>query len=514
MGADQFLLPRLGAEVRVLLDRIVTAGDIGVDSRDAHDWALSRLIELRYVEESSINDTAFVCTSAGRYRWEIEILADEQRKANALQRQVIRQRVDERFSRLGLGTSTALAVCSPMPRLHSGVPARPWRAQGTWKAALAALFAAASVALVAVIGSTEPQDLRDWLFPPTLHTAVAPVDASKASTEQTVVIAAPITAPVDAPKASAEPTALVAPPVAATVTTPADAPKASAERTAMVAAPAAATGAASVDAPIANVERTELVAAHVPVTHTAPVDPDTGQAPATAVISTTAAPALTQQAVAATIDTTAPRHKGGHDTAIDQPAQDTRVPSATLAKVGDDGREGNAAVDRASPDDGGNWNAAATAAALIDSVVSDGREIATDLTTDVEGGFRLIAAAVLRAVADTNRSGSAGDAATQQARDDSPAPAAPATEPPSERGQSATLRPAIASGAASSRGGIVHAMAEQRVTAKVPAAHAGRADDDAQHAAVEQLNALSLSAARRGDVWRPDSPGIVAGRPL
>ena len=109
MGADQFL-PHLGAQARVLLDRIVASGDAGVGGRDTDDWVLSRLIELRYVEESTLDDTAFVCTPAGRHRWRIEILADEERAAIALCRQLIRHRLDERFTRLGIDTSTALTT--------------------------------------------------------------------------------------------------------------------------------------------------------------------------------------------------------------------------------------------------------------------------------------------------------------------------------------------------------------------------------------------------------------------
>lgn len=81
MGADQYLLPRLGAQARILLDRFVASGAGGVDRRDTDDWVLSRLVQLRYVEESTLGDTTFVCTAAGRHRWQIEMMADERRGA-------------------------------------------------------------------------------------------------------------------------------------------------------------------------------------------------------------------------------------------------------------------------------------------------------------------------------------------------------------------------------------------------------------------------------------------------
>src|SRR6202011_2188035 len=100
VGADQFLLPHLGTQARVLLDRIVASGADGVHRRDADGWVLSRLVDLRYAEESSLNDRVFVCTPAGRHRWLIEVQADQQREAIALRRQIIRHRLNERFSRL------------------------------------------------------------------------------------------------------------------------------------------------------------------------------------------------------------------------------------------------------------------------------------------------------------------------------------------------------------------------------------------------------------------------------
>ena len=500
MDADPLLLPHLGAQARILLDRIVASGADGVDRRDTPEWVLSRLIDLRYVEESALDDTAFVCTPAGRHRWQIEILADSQRNAAALRRQLIRHRLDERCSRLGIDASTALTTAySPSElRLHHCAPARSGPRPETktrLASALATLFAAAAAALVVTFGSTEPQDVQDWLFPPTQHAAAAPVDT---------------------PKANAEQGSLVAAPVAATVTAPIDPPIAIADLAALVAAPVAATVTAPVDPPIAIAERAALVAAPVVATVTAPVDLHTEETPGRAVVSADATPALTRQSAAVSLDTIAPSDKHGYNGITYQPEQDVRIPEGTPAKVEDAGRAGSAVAHAASPDDGAIQNAAVAAAALIGSAVSESGRIATDLAAGVERGFMPIAAALLHAVADTERPVSARDAVTHQAHDDLPAPVAPATEPPSERGQPATLQPAIASDTVVDRAAVIRAAPDQRVTAKGPAARAGNADVDPQHAVVERLNLLSLSAARRGDAWRPNGTGGTAetGRPL
>ena len=184
---------------RILLDRIVASGAAGVDRRDTDHWVLSRLIELRYVEESTLADTVFVCTPAGRHRWRIEIVADEERDAFALRRQLIRQRLDKRFSKLGIETSTALVTAySPAePRLHSGMPAlwsTPPQTKMRWSSALATAFAAAAAALVVISANTEPQEMRDWLFPPRPHVAALPAHQPKADVKQAVLVAAPAVA--------------------------------------------------------------------------------------------------------------------------------------------------------------------------------------------------------------------------------------------------------------------------------------------------------------------------------
>ena len=540
MGEDQLLLPHLGAQERILLDRIVASGADGVDRRDTHDWVLSRLIELRYAEESPLNDTAFVCTEAGRHRWQIEILADEQRKATALRRQLIRQRVDERFSKLGISTSTALTVYSPAePRLHRGVPALAGPPQERLTTTLAVLFAAASIALVVILGSADPRDVQDWLFPPTLHAGNAPVDLPKATADVAALVAAPAAATVRAPVAPVTEKAPVraavsadaAPAVmqqtaAATVRAPAEpgiakVPVRAAVSPDAVPAVTQQTAAATVRAPAEpGIAKVPVRAAVSPdaapavmqqtaaATVRAPAEPGIAKVPVRAAVSADAVPAVTQQSAVASIVSIAPSDS--------QPKQDARVANGTPATVGNDGRESPAIADAASPDDGAHQNGAVTAAALIDSVVSDGRQIATDLKTGVESGFRLIAAALLDAVADTNKPVSARDEVTQQAADDTPAPVALAAKPSSDRGPSATLQPVIAPVTAPARAAVVHGMVDPRVTAKAPPARADNADVDPQHAAVERLNAQSLSAARRGEVWRPDSSGVMAqmGQPL
>ena len=449
MGAGQFLLPYLGAQPRSLLNRIVASGAAGMNRRDADDWALSRLIELGYVEESPVDDTAFVCTPAGRHRWQMEILADEERDAIVLRRQLIRQRVDERFSRLGINRSTALTTAySPTePRLWSSPPQTKMR----WSSVLATVFAAAAAALLVISTNAQPREVLDWPFQPTLHAAVVRADQPKANVEQTALVAAPAAASV-----------------------------------------------------------------------AVPVDLLVKEAPGRAAVSADVAPASTQRAAS-----------------IYQTQQDASVPNGTLAQVEGSGREGSAVVDAASPDGRAIVNSAVTAVALIDAAVSETDQIGTDLVTGVERRFRAtaaalinsamsesgqiatectagverrirsIAAVLLHAIAAMGRAVSAQDAVTQQVRNDAPTPVAPGTEPPSEREQPAMLQPANASlvGTESAQAGVVHATPGGRVTSKGPVANV-----DPQNAVVEQLNKLSLAAARRGEAWRPNRLGT--DRPL
>jgi hypothetical protein len=189
----------------MLLDRIVASGASGVEPADSHDWVLTRLIDLRYVEENPLDNAAFVCTLAGRHRWQIEMLADEQRAATTLRRQLIRDRVYERISNLEPGASTALAVVFPPmePRLRGGpeLPAGRLGITRRLNFALATLFATSAAALVLIIGSNEPQDMRAWFSPPKLHVVAAPVVAPKARVEVAAAVAAPVaiiaTLPID-----------------------------------------------------------------------------------------------------------------------------------------------------------------------------------------------------------------------------------------------------------------------------------------------------------------------------
>ena len=216
MGADQLPLPHLGPQARALLDRIVASGSAGVDRRDTIEWLLSRLIDLRYVEENPLDTSAFVSTSGGRHRWQIEMLADEQRAASAMRRQLIRYRVDERLSNLQTGPSTALVAAYPpmVPRLHGGVPEPqgPQRVTARLKPALAALFAASAVALVVFLGDTEPQDMQKWLSPP-LHVAASPYDRPDAHVRAAAaVVAAPISAVVASARAARPAATSIEPP--------------------------------------------------------------------------------------------------------------------------------------------------------------------------------------------------------------------------------------------------------------------------------------------------------------
>jgi len=212
VGADQLPLPHLGPQARVLLDRIVASGYAGVERRETQDWLLSRLIELRYAEESPLNTSAVVCTQAGRRRWQIEMLADEQRAASEMRRELIRYRVDERLSNFAAGQSTALTITYPpmTPQLYGGVPQRSPRRtlKARLKPALATLFAAAAAALVVLLGDTEPQDRHVWLAPPP-HAVAAPDVVAKV-TVAAIIARPPIDRHADDTAATVVPTDVAA----------------------------------------------------------------------------------------------------------------------------------------------------------------------------------------------------------------------------------------------------------------------------------------------------------------
>ena len=83
-------------------------------------------------------------------------------------------------------------------------------------------IAAGAAALVVITANTEPQDVQDWLFPPTLHAAAAREQAPKAVAEQPALVAAPVVDAVGAPvDPDAEATAPTAPePFVPDVSTP------------------------------------------------------------------------------------------------------------------------------------------------------------------------------------------------------------------------------------------------------------------------------------------------------
>ena len=383
-----------------MLDRIVASGNAGVDRRDTHDWILSRLIELRYVEESPLDSTAFVSTPVGRHRWQIEMLSDEQRAASAMRRQLIRYRVDERISNMTMNASTALAITYPpmTPRLYGGVePSRPRRLTTRLKPALAALFTVSAVALVVYLGDTEPQDVRQWLSPPSpMHVDVAPP---------------------------------------------------------------------------ANVEA---------VPPTAPTDRDTVEL-ASAVIAADAAPAF--------------------DDIVAKAEQAATVLDRTLAEVEAAAPDGTAIAGTVAHYDEAIRSAVVAAAALIDATISKTNQFAADLATDVKGSIRPIAAALLQSAVATETPPPAQIAAAPQPPADVPAPVAlapaPQPEPPPVTLQPRALPVAMAR------------SMNDRVVAKAPTP-SSEAQADPQHTVVERLNALSLAAAIRGEVWRPNATRNVA----
>jgi hypothetical protein len=463
VGADQYLLPHLGAQARILLDRFVASGAAGVSGRDADDWVLSRLIQLRYVEESTVDDTIFVCTAAGRHRWQIEMMADERRGATALHRQLIRRRLDERFTRLGIDTSTALMAIDlpPEPRLHRRVPA-PWNPppQATMRlsAPLAAVFAATAFALVVISAAADPQEGWHWLFVPKPH-AAAVLAARKVNTGQAALVgtrAAAVAAPVDRRTDEASRHAV-----------------ASAD-----AAPVSTQRAASVDTIAWSQKRG--------------YEKTTYQAEQGASVrnrTPTKAEPASRARSAVVID--AASLSGGT-------ILNSAVTAAALIDVAVSG-SGHITTELTTSTKNGVRSAAA---ALIGAAMSDSERFATDVTAGVERNFKPTAAALLQAAADMGKTISEWGVVTQQVRDDVSTPIAP---PPAESEQQAALQAAFASHTETEPVGAdsVHGSPGEHVTAIRPAVRRDKRNVDPQHAAVERLNTLSLAAARHGETWRP-----------
>src|SRR5579859_7485497 len=86
-----------------------------------------------------------------------------------------------------------------------------------------------------------------------------------------------------------------------------------------------------------------------------------------------------------------------------------------------------------------------SAATLTDTAASESRQIAAGVTTDLDLSVQPIAAAPLLVEADIGRTVSLWYAGIRRVREDAPALVVAATEPPSERKQTAELQPALAS---------------------------------------------------------------------
>jgi hypothetical protein len=289
------------------------------------------------------------------------------------------------------------------------------------------------------------------------------------------------------------------------------------------------------DQPKANAGQTVVVGSSAKAAVAAPVVLHSEKAVGHALEAANAAPVSTQRV--ASIDTIALGQKRGYGGITYQAEQDVGVPNRTLTRIELAGREGFAVVDAVSPDGEAILNSAVTAAALMDAAVreiglvapdlatgtersfrstaaalidtaaSESGQIANGVITDIERSFQPIAAALLQVPADIGRTVSRWHAEILQVRDGAPALVVAATEPPSEREQPAELQPALASHTETESLGAdsVLASPNERVTATVPAVRRGKANVDPQHAAVERLNTLSLAAAQRGEIWRPNS---------
>jgi hypothetical protein len=467
VGADQYLLPHLGAQARILLDHFVASGTAGIDGRDIDDWVLSRLIQRRYVAESTSGDTIFVCTPAGRHRWQIEFVADEKRNAFELRRLLIRRRLDERFTRLGIETSTALAIAyvPEEPRLHRRVPA-PWnppsQTRSRLSSPLAAMFAATAVALVMISASSDERGGWDRLFVWKPHAAAVLADQLKGNVGQTVPVVAPAATPV---------AAIVDPYAEAGSGHTADladaAPATRQAASVVIITPSQKQGPGDITY---RAEQDVSVPDRVPVQ----VELDGREVPAVAVAASPDDGAILNSALTAVALIDAAMRESGHF-----------------------------AADLTADTESGFRS---TAAALADAALSASGLIAADVTAALEGTFKPVVAALLNVPADMERAVSELGVMTRQVRDDAPAPVVPAEGLQSEREQPAALQPASASRTESESvwAASVPASPNERMTATSLPARRAEADVDPQHAAVERLNKLSLAAARRGEAWRPN----------
>ena len=447
MGSDQFSLPYLGALARTLLDRIVASGAAGVDGRDADDWVLSRLIELKYAAGSTLDDTVFVCTPAGRHRWQIEILADGERAAAALRRQIIRHRLDERFTRLGINTSTALTAPSPAePRHHRDMPelwSAPLQRKVRLSSALATVFAASAAALVVFSASIQPQEMRDWFFPSMPHA-------------QTMLVGAPAAAAV-----------------AALVDLHAEEAPGLASDSGNV-APASSRRTASIDSNASGQKK-----GYDTITDLAQVGEAGRKGSSVVDAAWPNGGAILSWAV------TARALIDGAVSKSDQIGADLatgieRFRSSAAMLIGSAMSEsGQIAIDvTISVENSFKSRAAVLQHALV------------DMARTVFAGGSL-----------TQQVRDDAPAPVTPAREPASEPEQPAVLQPAFASQTEVEE---------ARAAIVYATPSEGVTAKGPTARGSEANADPQHAIVERLNRLSLAAARRGEAWRPNRLSDVA----
>ena len=415
--------------------------------RDTDDWVLSRLIQLRYVQESESDDTTFVCTLAGRHRWQIEVMADEKRNALALRRLLIRRRLDERFTRLGIDTSTALTpVCLPEPRLHRRMPA-PWNPPSQRRmrlsSPLATVFATTAAALVVISASANPQEAWNSLFAPKPHAAVVLTGQLKANMGGTVLVGSPAAA------AAVVPAVRHAEKARGHSAEAADAAPVDTQRVASIEA-ISPSGNKGDNAPYQGEQDVG-----VPNRTLTEVEPAGRQEFAVADAASREGGAIVNSAATAMALMDIAAREGGH--------------IATALMIGTARGFGSTAV------------------SLIDAAARESGQIATDGTAGFARYFKPVPATLMYTLAGVGRTVSEWIAGTRQIPEEAPAVVTSHTQTGSVW---AATDPASPDERAAATG-----VPARRVEASV----------DPQHAAVERLNTLSLAAARRGEAWRPNS---------
>lgn len=171
MSTTALALPHLGPHARSLLDRIVAGGQHGLLRDQADERVLVRLLQLGYVEQHPLDSAAVVPTQAGLRRWRVEVLAEEQRAAERLRKQLIRQRLESRGPayalvpagspapvRMPSGASTGPAIVA-LPALAGPSAPGEWTGPGARRSraqALAAMLLAATGLAALVLASLGP----------------------------------------------------------------------------------------------------------------------------------------------------------------------------------------------------------------------------------------------------------------------------------------------------------------------------------------------------------------------